>query len=66
MYRVQQYPSTFVKVRHARLQQTVWDTTAGYVDSIAGDLARQAKEFGGWCGPTKSTHIPTTHPGYSP
>lgn len=65
MSKVQQYPSTVIKVRHVATKATAWDTTAGYLPSIAARMAKNAKELDGWCGPVTSSHIPWTHPAYS-
>lgn len=62
MHRIQQHPSTFVKVQAVSTGAIVWSTTSGYLDAIARDIAERAKQFDGWCGPTTFDHVPITHP----
>lgn len=64
MSKVQQYPSTMIRVVHKTTRISVWSTTAGYLDSISKDMAKRFVDCGGAL-PISATHIPCTHAAFT-
>ena len=64
MSKVQQYPSTVIRVVHKVTRISVWSTTAGYLDSISKDMAKRFVDCGAAI-PISATRIPSTHAAFT-